>query len=499
MKINMTDYLRIILFFSIFTLFSLNSFALSTFENDGFNSCSTGLADHWHKQVRGHELSLDRNVKTEGCASLKLSSDNPQSGSLVYQSVTPSLLAEGIHVFSGKIKTSDIKTSATLVVVVKGEGGKLFQDDMRDRKIHGTTDWQSYQITIPKLVDATSVKIGVVVIGPGTAWFDDLAVEQKQTKSVTSTVVTAYLDEVYSVLQAQHVNRKTIDWAGVRNAGNSAAEGMQTIDQAYAAARAAIQKLDDGHSRLVFDSKTAPSRIEGGSIYGHELEPNIGYIAVEGFDGASNGLEARRYAKKGHEIIHSLESAGVCGWVVDLRQNTGGNMWPMIAAVGPLLGEGVHGFHNGAEPSDRVEWIYQAGKAISRKTSSGETKVKTDASSNKYPSIDTLPVALLIGNNTASSGEALTVAFLGRENVRSFGRPTSGATTGRILIPLSNGSKIALAVSNFAGSQGTIYTEAISPEISLPNDMSQPAIESAVKWLKGEKPCLSLERVTSVY
>ncbi|MCF6261995.1 MAG: S41 family peptidase [Xanthomonadales bacterium] len=123
---------------------------------------------------------------------------------------------------------------------------------------------------------------------------------------------------------------------------------MQTIDQAYAAARVAIQKLNDGHSRLMVNSKEVPNRSEGGAIHGHKLEPNIAYIALESFSGESNDLEAKKYAKTGHEIIQSLESAGVCGWVLDLRQNTGGNMWPMIAAVGPLLGEGVHGFDIGA-------------------------------------------------------------------------------------------------------------------------------------------------------
>ncbi|TGQ64000.1 peptidase, partial [Mesorhizobium sp. M8A.F.Ca.ET.207.01.1.1] len=26
-----------------------------------------------------------------------------------------------------------------------------------------------------------------------------------------------------------------------------------------------------------------------------------------------------------------------CGWIVDLRDNTGGNMWPMLLGVAPLL------------------------------------------------------------------------------------------------------------------------------------------------------------------
>ena len=32
------------------------------------------------------------------------------------------------------------------------------------------------------------------------------------------------------------------------------------------------------------------------------------------------------------------------GWIVDLRGNGGGNMWPMLAGIGPILGEGIAGY-----------------------------------------------------------------------------------------------------------------------------------------------------------
>jgi len=51
---------------------------------------------------------------------------------------------------------------------------------------------------------------------------------------------------------------------------------------------------------------------------------------------------------------HSCASADrddLIGWIVDLRGNGGGNMWPMLAGVGPVLGEGVVG-----SSSIRPEW-----------------------------------------------------------------------------------------------------------------------------------------------
>src|SRR4051812_15802719 len=41
--------------------------------------------------------------------------------------------------------------------------------------------------------------------------------------------------------------------------------------------------------------------------------------------------------------IKELETHAPCGWIVDIRGNRGGSMWPMLAGVGPILGEGLVG------------------------------------------------------------------------------------------------------------------------------------------------------------
>ena len=37
--------------------------------------------------------------------------------------------------------------------------------------------------------------------------------------------------------------------------------------------------------------------------------------------------------------IAALQDKGACAWLVDLRLNGGGNVWPMLAGIGPLLGD----------------------------------------------------------------------------------------------------------------------------------------------------------------
>lgn len=56
------------------------------------------------------------------------------------------------------------------MVIVDGLEGRVFVDDMRDRPVQGTSDWNEYEIVVLRLRDAETVTLGVLLIGPGTAW-----------------------------------------------------------------------------------------------------------------------------------------------------------------------------------------------------------------------------------------------------------------------------------------------------------------------------------------
>jgi Peptidase family S41 len=52
------------------------------------------------------------------------------------------------------------------------------------------------------------------------------------------------------------------------------------------------------------------------------------------------GPSASRYVEPAHDAIREAATVRTCGWVVDLRRNTGGSLPPMLAAAGPVLGDG---------------------------------------------------------------------------------------------------------------------------------------------------------------
>ena len=112
-------------------------------------------------------------------------------------------------------------------------------------------------------------------------------------------------------------------------------------------------------------------------------------------------------------------------------------MWPMVAGVGPIVGEGILGFF--VDPDSVVStWRYVQGKSLL------DAATITQAGDPYELMSPDPPVAVLTDGRTASSGEATTIAFRGRPHARSFGEPTWGVSTAHRGYLLSHGARPVL-------------------------------------------------------
>ena len=286
----------------------------------------------------------------------------------------------------------------------------------------------------------------------------------------------AFLTEMLNIMEANSINRNTIDWTEFRSRVFESVGTAQTIDDAYPGVREALTLLGDNHSFFL--------KPEGGSIWGRgtilcdaapifsfTVPENIGYVKVSGFSGSRE--DGVPFADRIQESIRSQDSADLIGWIVDLRGNTGGNMWPMIAGIGPILGEGTSGYF--VDPDDNQSaWGYSNGSSII----SGNTVVR---SSNPYELINPDPkVAVLLDNDIASSGEAVAIAFVGRENTRSFGSPTCGLSTANASFSLSNDAQLFLTVSYMADRNLNLFGTPVMPDVEADN---KDVFDQAILWL----------------
>src|SRR5262249_30532562 len=134
----------------------------------------------------------------------------------------------------------------------------------------------------------------------------------------------------------------------------------------------------------------------------HRIGDDVGYVMLPG---TSGGEEISQAIRNG---IVKADAPKVCGWIVDLRRDTGGNLRTMLEPVRPIAGEPPIGFDVDAA-GNRTPWAYPA----------------TDSTvlplSNPNPA-----VAVLTSRLTAGSAESVVIAFRGRPSTRVFGEPTWG-------------------------------------------------------------------------
>jgi C-terminal processing protease CtpA/Prc len=203
-----------------------------------------------------------------------------------------------------------------------------------------------------------------------------------------------------------------------------------------------------------------------------------------------NAGDFQEFAEKLHAIVVDLQAQKPAGWLIDLRGNGGGNMWPMLAGIGAVLGEGDLGIFLSAD-GERVPWFYNAGKAGTR-DSKGEVEIAAHVEKAPFGLPDLPWVAVLLDRSTASSGEAVAISFTGRPRERSFGEHTAGFSTSNERYPLSDGAALFLCVGIEADRTGHRYPDGIDPDIKLPAPDSRPAeekdpvLQAAESWLAAQ-------------
>ncbi|MBB5233166.1 S41 family peptidase [Deinococcus budaensis] len=215
---------------------------------------------------------------------------------------------------------------------------------------------------------------------------------------------------------------------------------------------------------------------------GRLIAPGVGLVTLPecGLDPALPG--GSTYQEAVRRLLLGLAGGGAGRWVLDLRLNLGGNMWPMLAGVGPLAGTGELGAF--VRDRERWPWRYADGAA----SIGDEVLCQTEGPS--LPSLaEDVPVAVLISPLTASSGEIITLSFLGRPGTRLFGEATRGLTTSNSLYELSDGAALLIATAHDADRSGRVFNGAIEPEVLIATNWAEfqtaadPVLNVALTWL----------------
>jgi C-terminal processing protease CtpA/Prc len=313
-----------------------------------------------------------------------------------------------------------------------------------------------------------------------------------------NTEVRQYVDSALDLMQAHSVMRRSVDWSTVRASTLEATASAQSTIDTHAQLRRALILIGDHHGFLAEaptakDWRTRPVEHERVPYVGKRPK-HIGYVALPQFLSMNKeaGIAYATDLQK-HMIEIDRAEAGVCGWIVDLRENHGGNMYPMLAGLGLLLSDGVFGHF--IDPDGKVQsWSYRDGAVWIDDS-------RTDFASANPQSL-THPdaaVAVLVGPDTASAGEVVAIVFSGRPSTRSFGQPTAGLTTANTGYPLSDGAMLYLATASESDRNGRVFEGAITPDepihvdtiegVDMKQAQGKAEANAAFNWLVKQPAC----------
>jgi len=314
------------------------------------------------------------------------------------------------------------------------------------------------------------------------------------------TAAIAYLDSAISLMRTRAFYRRRVNWDSVRANAHLQTAGATSPAETYNAIRQALLALSDRHSFLQPAPTSAAatsvaSAIPVDSLTAELLDGRFGFVHVPTFSPLVSGANSTALADTLQALIRQVDTRDPCAWIVDVRHNRGGNMWPMLAGVGPILGndDRVGAFVDA--DSIVTTWFYSNGASgtISR---SGQRSIAAQTSRAAYVlRRPNPPVAILTDSLTASSGEAIVVAFRGLARARSFGGATAGVPTANASFPLPDGATLFLMVALDADRNGTWYSQRIPADqpifLSTRPQTDDAVVTAAKNWLRTRGTCPS--------
>ena len=283
----------------------------------------------------------------------------------------------------------------------------------------------------------------------------------------------SYLNEILLILENNSVNKDKIDWNNFKNEVFKLAKNSKKIEDTYPAIDSAISLLEDNHSyfkAIIENEQNHESKILP-TLLDENTPKDIGYVRVPFCIG--NEMHLDEYFVTIQNKLRSQNNQELKGWIIDLRNNFGGNMWPMLLALEPFFMKDTIGYF--LDSDDNYEaWILRNGAAFinNQKIYSNKLYATLDLTDSK--------VAVLIDNKTASSGEATAIALKGRNKTKLFGKPTYGVSTGCVPHTLSDGSIINLAESIFTDKNKNKYGLSIIPDYKTD---SLETVQRAIDWI----------------
>ncbi len=198
-----------------------------------------------------------------------------------------------------------------------------------------------------------------------------------------------------------------------------------------------VTVIRDGESEPV-ELTITRAKIEIETVEHEMLDNKIGYIAVSGFEEPTS--------KQFKEAVEDLQSQGMKGLIIDLRDNGGGLLDTVVDMLDYILPEGMI--------------VYTEDKYGNKEEFRGTNKEVLD-----------LPMVVMTNGNSASASEIFAAAMQDYDAATLVGTTTFGKGIVQSILPLTDGTAVKITISRYFTPKGVcIHGEGVTPDIEVELD-----------------------------
>lgn len=283
-----------------------------------------------------------------------------------------------------------------------------------------------------------------------------------------------YVEQAFDSIEFYSFYKKVYNFDSLKSAVlNKLSDSSHAMHKELSAAIRAI----DIHSYIL--TKEEYALLESGTdpevqdnpypFQGKMLFDRYAYVAVNGFRGVDS-ISSHNYADSLQQIVLHLHDYDPEGWIIDLRNNSGGWIYPMISGLGPILGQGIKAYEIDREGSEEEYYFAKDDSTYLQLTDS------------VFFFEDELPVAVLIGKETGSAGELLSLCFRGNPKTVLIGEPTYGVATGHRGFFMPDSAYFAITNSIMTDRNRKGDGHSVHPAVTATNAVD--AFEYAYEWIE---------------
>ena len=153
----------------------------------------------------------------------------------------------------------------------------------------------------------------------------------------------------------------------------------------------------------------------------------------------------------------------------------------MLISLRPFLNKGTLGYF--VNSKGKTEWKLED-STIYRGSEDMNKQFLTDQSQN-HKVIGNKPVAVLIGQRTSSSGEAVAIALESLSLMKFFGESTSGFSSANEAIQIVENEFLIITTSVMANYKGDLRPNGI--EIEKKECDEELLLDAVIKWIEEAK------------